>query len=73
VEYFKRVLYIGGIRKKVIRGMRSDRQDDEEEEITRGEVKERLREGKTVEGDGIRGGVEVWEGEAGGIHVGNVQ
>jgi len=70
VEYFKRIL--GGVGRRMIRRMRGDRKDDEEEEITRGEVKEvkRLREEKAI-GGVIRGSVEVRGGEAGRVRMGN--
>jgi len=60
VEYFKRIL--GGVGVRVVRGISGDRRGDEEEGITRGEVKKalkRLKEGKAAGGDGIPG--EVWK------------
>jgi len=60
VEYFKAIL--GGVGGKVVKGTRGDRSGDEEEGITREEVRRavgRLREGKAAGGDGIPG--EVWK------------
>jgi len=60
VEYFKKAL--GGVEERVVRGMRGVRMDDEEEEITREEIRRAVRkvkEGRAAGGDGIPG--EVWK------------
>jgi len=56
VEYFKKTL--GGVVGRVVREMRGVRMDDEEEEITREEVRGAVRkakEGKAAGGDEIPG------------------
>jgi len=75
VKYFKKAL--GEVEGRVIRGMRGVRMDDEEEEITREEIRRavrKIKEGKAAGEDEIPG--EVWKyrrGEVGGVRMGNMQ
>lgn len=67
MEYFKGLL--GGVEGKVMRGIRGERKEDTETEITRGEIVKalrRLKDGKAIGGD-TRGGLEIWRGEVEGI------
>jgi len=60
VEYFKELL--GGVERKVVRGIRGERRGDVEPEISRGEIRKalgRLKDGKAMGGDGIPG--EAWK------------
>jgi len=60
VEYFKELL--GGVERKVVRGIRGERRGDVEPEISRGEIRKalgKLKDGKAMGGDGIQG--EAWK------------
>jgi len=74
VKYFKKTL--GEVERRVIRGRRGIRMDNEEEEITKEEVRRAVRkvkEGKAAGGDEIP--EEVWKygEEIGGLRMGNLQ
>jgi len=64
VEYFKGVL--GGVGGRMVRGRRGDRRRDEEEEITRGEVRAAVKDGR---GERPQEGMDCQEryGSTGGI------